>query len=112
MSLVLFYFFFLLYALSFFLISLRISVVIHGQPYLVRAVLYGTFLLRLYSVVCRKVPKYHQRWRFLYTEMLFEHVHFEGLFQHFPILPFCRVGSLDKSRILAGILLISVYAMS
>ena len=33
MSLVLFDFFFLLYALSFFLISLRISVVIHGQPF-------------------------------------------------------------------------------
>ena len=44
MSLVLFDF--LLYALSFFLISLRISVAIHGQPSLVRAVLCGTLSTR------------------------------------------------------------------
>ena len=37
---------FLLYALSFFLISLRISVAIHGQPSLERAVLCGTLSTR------------------------------------------------------------------
>ena len=85
MSLVLFDFFFLLYALSFFLINLRISVVIHGQPSLVRAVLCGTFLLRLSSVVLQKSSQMASALAFsLYRDVIWARSF--STFSHFAFL--------------------------